>query len=528
MPRFRNEGLLIHLPEGDFMFKRALSAATIVVALIALTVDIPGAATVTIDHTKTYQTMEGFGAHGYGNFESSSFVDFIINDLGVTELRHDIPYDFEPRNDNNDPNKLELGNYAISGRVGHVIKVINATKKYGLRHIASCWSPPAWMKENTSPSCSNGAGHCGGNVKASMREEFAEFMVAYYRLIEQECGVKLYGMSIQNEPAFAEPYKSCVYTPEQYRDMLKVVGPRFEREGIDTKLFGAEDMAQTSPSYGGYINSDPDAKPYLDAYAVHGYADGVDAAPNSKGAAVWSKLRVAVIDQMRKNLWMTETSGYGTGWNAAMGLATAIHIAIHYGHASLWSWWSLDQNKLSGFSLLNGGKHTHRSLASKHYYKFVRPGDVRIGVSSDDPDVSVTAFRNTRDNNLTLVLINNGNATQMALDGEGVPAELKKYTTTSNKQCRDEGTARASSVSLDGNSVTTLVGEGYRPATVATARPTSFGPYVTGSAGGGHGAAEQFGLAGRRLGRFHRGVLIERRHEAGKGILRIVHGNERP
>ncbi len=80
--------------------------------------------TLTASISQTFQTIRGFGGFGaqkvwWDNepFYTSNFVNTLINDLGVTILRDEIPHSFEPINDNADP------------------KVINWDKRNALRNL---------------------------------------------------------------------------------------------------------------------------------------------------------------------------------------------------------------------------------------------------------------------------------------------------------------------------------------------------------------------------------------------------------
>jgi O-glycosyl hydrolase len=107
-------------------------------------------AQVTIDASKKYQTMEGFGGFGAqdvywsnGPFTIARFVDDLINDLGLAILRDNIPTDFEDVNDDSDPNSTVLSNFHYGSFNDH-IQYLKDMKAAGLKKlIISCWSAPA-------------------------------------------------------------------------------------------------------------------------------------------------------------------------------------------------------------------------------------------------------------------------------------------------------------------------------------------------------------------------------------------------
>jgi O-glycosyl hydrolase len=264
---------------------------------------------VSIDQTKEYQTIEGFGGFGPAKpwwesapFYDEAYLDRTINDLGVTFFRTQIYWDGETSNDNDDP------------------KVANAS---GFNFAPTVWTPPTWMKlfdddDRRPTECYNcyqctvgspGTEMCGGRPNPEYYDEFAEYLVTYVKTLKEKTGVDLFGISIQNEPFFANPFESNVVLPEEYADILRVVGERFQEEGLTTKFFGPEHMAEWSwgwqTKYVNEILADPLVKPHLDIYAVHGYVDGVAADYGS--AEGWTALYENISLAHDKPLWMTET-----------------------------------------------------------------------------------------------------------------------------------------------------------------------------------------------------------------------------
>src|SRR6185436_12707980 len=101
--------------------------------------------------------------------------------------------------------------------------------------------------------------------------------------------------------------------------------------------------------------------------------------------------------------WMTETSGYVDAWEGgknskgedapgAFDLAQAIYAALCYGKVSAWVWWQgSESGGMSEFSLMQGTRVGKRYHASKHFYRFLRPGARLVRASSDDPKLLVLA-----------------------------------------------------------------------------------------------------------------------------------------
>jgi O-glycosyl hydrolase len=439
-----------------------------------------------IDPNTRYQTIEGFGGFGAQKvwwaqepFYDDAFVSRLINDLGVTILRDNIPISFEPVNENDDPQNLDLSRFNLSddtpgadSHLGQHIPYLRAMQEAGLqKFIATVWSPPIWMKHNdhrgngvddpsspeaySAPSYDNTPDENTNQLKRENYEEFAEYCVAYIRTIEQETGLEVYALSIQNEPVFSQFYASAVYSPEAYRDLLKIVGQRLEDEGINTRLFGTEDVQifDRIQNFLNVINSDPEAQEQLDIIAIHNYKDdGIQ--PSDEGPSNWQRTR-EIANANEQQLWMTETSGFEDGWEGAFSLAKSIYNALHFGKVNAWVYWQMSDG--GDQALISNGEPTDRYHAAKHFYRYIRPGAVQIGSSSEDEDVLILAYEHPQDLSSTLVLINNHNSDQVVELG-GTSYEYQVFQSDAQQEFEEKGSFRGGRLILPAQSVTTLYG----------------------------------------------------------------------
>ena len=427
------------------------------------------AAEIRIDDATRHQTIEGFGGFGgkrtwWSGDDPSLYFDerwirSLIEDLGVSLLRDAVPPCFEDPNDNADPNTLDLsaidldtkpyGDHKFSTHVPYW----KALKQAGLQKlIVSVWTPPRWMKDNGS--------HISGKLIPGMDEELAERYVAFVRLLKQHSGIDLYGLSIQNEPAFQEPYESCVYSPAEYRKLLSVVGRRLAAEGLSVKLFGPEDVIGRGDAMFQYVDevcSDAEACRHFAAVAVHGYgADG--ASPSSVSARLWTDLK-ALAKKHGKLLWMTETQGAAPndgGWKNAWATVQGIYAGLTYGDLSAFAWWYLENEFFD-----NNFAPTKLFHACKQFYRYVRPGAVRIQALSDDSGLYSVAFLHPKSRILTAVILNATTGEKSAtvkLGGSIAPTSLHGFRTSLAEDHADLGTIAVSGpIPFPPQSITTLV-----------------------------------------------------------------------
>ncbi len=442
--------------------RRRVAAAISILALVGCS-DVSDApvdelpVTIAIDRDSRHQTLLGLGAFGgqrppwgRGAVSSPAFVARVVNDLGLSLLRVEVPGSLEPTNDDDDPDSTNLPGFNLHAPVpdahdslGTHLEYLRAMRAAGVEtFIGSVWSPPRWMKHNlangngtrhnTAPAYTREPGPGSNQLRREHFVEFAEFCVAYIRLLERETGIVLAALSLQNEPRFSQWYVSAVYDGEALRALVRVVGERFEREGIPTRIFLPEDtgsldaiQALAQPTL-----QDPKARTHVGALAVHGYAvDGTTPAPGD--LAPWLAL-AAWAEDNQLPLWMTEASGFERSWRGAMRLATSIQSALRFGNASAWAYYKLGETALAQDALIHREEAEPSPLyhAARHFYRYLRPGAVRVGSLSSDPGLRVVAFDGS-DGKLVLVLVNNGPAARTArFSGADLPDHFERYEST--------------------------------------------------------------------------------------------------
>lgn len=485
---------------------------TITIAALLIATALSAQVTITIDKTKQYQKIEGFGGLLQESYDwgpsttiSDKFADDMVNDLGCTIFRHIIDGGFEPVNENSDPNNTDLSKFNMGSESGcksnaHMTlntmiptlkKVRNLIEKNGEKAMfyTTVFSPPAWMKyidcvsatdgiwnrlvtdeEELAKGGTNGAGDRGG--PKDYKNEFAEFCYAYLQTMKNN-GVVIDAFSIQNELVFPQPYSSCVYSPESYLATFRTTGKYLRDKGFNTRMMFTEDIGDLG-RYNSYIKPitrDAVASKFADIAAIHSYSANA-VSPGSTDASLWTSLD-KVSRQMNANraFWQTETSGYTNDYAGAISISTAIFTGLKYGKLNAWMFHGLSHpTEIEGL-VLKGAVKTDRYYACKHYFKYIRPGSINVDITTSDESLLSLAFQNNEKKTLTVVLTNVGNAEKTislkTIQGTGVPTSYKMYMTkNSNTRCADQGNVTASSsIKMPANSIVTLVGENSLPET---------------------------------------------------------------
>jgi glucuronoarabinoxylan endo-1,4-beta-xylanase len=428
---------------------------------------------ITIDSSKKYQTIEGLGTaiaiHMLKLHNDPELINKLASDLGMSMLRLYPSPSFEPENDNDDHTEFDWSNYDFIGKTdeGEIVKLQHDIikefyKTSDPKIILSVFTPPAWMKDSGS--------EIGGKLRSDMYNEFAEYYSAYIKGIKGSTGVDVYAISPQNEPRWEQWYASCVYTCPEMNEVLKVLGNRMKTDRLGVKLFSAEDLmggdwipwTQPWREYFNELVSDSSALFSCDIIAVHTYEDGVK--PSSPSIPLWNELRTQ-SQKYNKSVWMTETSGYDDSWDNEKGglqLGQAIFAALRYGNCSAWVWLNAamhrEFNPHEGLVIYeeNGSlSFPPKYYAAKQFFKYIRPGAIRISAVSSDQDINVVAFMNPAHDKSTIVIINSGDESKdLTIKNFDVDNSLA-FRTSENEKCI-EIMVENNLINSPGKSITTI------------------------------------------------------------------------
>jgi O-glycosyl hydrolase len=413
---------------------------------------------ITVDKSTKYQTIEGFGFFGaadvwWGNAASmwnDAWGEKVISDLGITIWRNEV---YPPAI----PGANQDADWVKQKPVVLGLKAKADKYKVNLKFIATVWSPPADLKwvcnftwagdQNATRNPGVVSTKNGGTLNPNKYTEYADWLKSHIQLYK-DAGVDLYGLSLQNELMFKQSFNSCTYTIAWYNDLLINVVPKIKANFPNVKIYGTENMLNMEGKdenwkwfYHSGIKANPNAAKNIDILAVHGYSDGVAASSGSALAKMWTNHKEQFSTPMNKQAWMTETSGYVDSWEktgdkpGALNLAMDIHSGLYYGDMSAWVWWQGSESKMGEFSLMSGTVTGKRYSVSKHFYRYIRPGAVRVKSTSDDPDFFVTAFENSTKGTNTIVIINSGTVDKaVAVTGTDLPATFKMYRTNAEAE----------------------------------------------------------------------------------------------
>lgn len=383
--------------------------------------------TITINRSKSFQQMDGFGFALTGGSadlinkmstdKQASLLNELFgtdkNDIGVSYLRisigasdlddHVFSYDDLPAGETDaDMRKFSLAN--SQNALIPVLKKILTINPH-IKILASPWSPPTWMKTNDSTG--------GGHLKTEYYHAYSQYLIKYIKGMATN-GITIDAITIQNEPLNPKNNPSMVMESSEQANFIKNdLGPEFKTAKIKTKIVLYDHNADR-PDYPISILNDPKAAQYVDGSAFHLYGGKIDAL---------SEVHNAHPD---KNLYFTE-EWVGAPGNVKKDMRFHIRDII-IGAPRNWSRnvieWNLAADpKLEphtpggcteclGAITINGNNVTRNSayFIVAHASKFVKPGSHRIE-SNYIKELPNVAFL-TPSGKIVLVVFNDSNNSQ--------------------------------------------------------------------------------------------------------------------
>jgi O-glycosyl hydrolase len=414
---------------------------------------------VAINPSQTAQTWEGAGTSivawdgkALNDFyASAAFAQMFIDDFGLSVLRINLvpnilnpsgSADFSAITFSGDATKDNaLVDFARSERAkayvdsAKSLAAYAANKKKPFQVISSVWSPPHFMKQGSELLYGN-AESAKGTLKMDLANitNYARWQALAVTSFEKASGVKIAAHSIQNEPLFEMPFSSMKLEPANYAVALAATKSEFDRQKIKLRFFGPEHVGYGDPGNYWlidrqieYINEAakvPGAWKALEIFAIHGY--GGNGITSDGGSGDHWKHYWDAVKQHNRTSWQTETGGGDGAWvspaqgavKGPIGFAAALLDGITQANVSLWCNWILTGSEpLTEHVLVAGDRNQDnpKAAVAKHFFKWTRPGMVRVEVSGGDAAHRLIAWRQAKPEAWTIIGMNVKGSEEMTI-----------------------------------------------------------------------------------------------------------------
>jgi len=251
-----------------------------------------------IDHSKTYQTVVGFG----GAFTEAAAINWRLlsqhdqeevirryfaspeeGGLGYTLGRVPInSCDFSPASYNFDnvTGDMDLKNFDMSvkhdvdvGMVPMIKAAQDMISKRGAKLMlyASPWSPPAWMKLPVDGKKGMTISASPNGLDPAMQRPWAKYYSKFISAYKAQ-GIDMWGVTVQNEPEAAVGWEACLWTPQYTAEFVKNhLGPVLHEEQPGVKIIGFDHNKDHVLQWAKVLYADANAKKYFDGIGVHWY-----------------------------------------------------------------------------------------------------------------------------------------------------------------------------------------------------------------------------------------------------------------
>lgn len=331
-----------------------------------------------------------------------------------------------------------------------IISKARTTSRDGFRLIASPWTAPPWMKDNSS--------WVGGKLLDVYRATWA----LYYAKYVQACadnGIDIWGITVINEPhGNGNNWESMLFTPKEMTDFVRdYLGPTLEREGLsNVQILGYDQNRAGLREWVDEMFKDASTSKYFGGTAVHWYESTYEVFPNElqyaadKAPGKFLIQTEACIDaevpRWNDDAWYWREEATDWGWDWASKEQKHLHPKYAPAHRYARDIIGCLQNKVHGWidwnMVLNrqGGPNWARNWCTApvivdpandevyftplyyvmcHFSKFIRPGAqivssvsqhsdiMTVAAVNPDKTVSVVAFNPTSSNHTLRVELGN-------------------------------------------------------------------------------------------------------------------------
>ncbi|WP_303286353.1 hypothetical protein [Marinobacter sp. SS8-8] len=477
--RMKFSGFLRFVIIASFLISGACFAASLETGSGKM--DVP--VTVRIDNAIEYQEMAGFGATTLAGIMLTpngprDMLGATLRHQAIKAVYHDVGLTLgslelwlEPANDNNDPMLVNKDGFQWETSNAMHDLLVRPARAYGFSNYSlglkiDMRRELRWMEELRERDYSR------------YLQEVAEYVAAGVSHWQEITGAAPRLITLFNEPLSGNR-ELRGGSKQEVVDIIKSAGERLRAEGFARTRFivPAEETVAKSIDTIESILADEDARSHIGALAYHAYPydsaySSVRRILQTSGRGLPDHEEVRVRQRIYElaarydiPVWMTETSEgpgradypFGSPENLR-ARANHIHDELVYANASayfamydMWDRQSHDAHfSQRGIDFFSESSHivlidqktseVHISgigYAIGHFARWITPGLLRIDAVSDNKLVKVVAFRSNRNNELVLVIINNGDFEadiDVSLENMGLRGAVNgEYSDTSNR-----------------------------------------------------------------------------------------------
>ncbi|RXR29151.1 glycosyl hydrolase family 30 [Flavobacterium piscinae] len=311
-----------------------------------------------------------------------------------------------------------------------------AISKDGFKIISSPWSCPPWMKDNKN--------YVGGKLLPEFNDAFALYFSKYLEAYKKE-GIDIWGVTVINEPhGNGNNWESTHFSPEEMTLFVQNhLGPKLEKDGWkDVKIFGYDQNRAGLPEWVDAMYKNEETSKYFAGTAIHWYESTYDFFPDQLQYAHKKAPNKYLIEtegcvdseipHWQDDAWYWKKEATDWGWDWASEKEKYLHpkyapvnryatdiIGCLNNWVDGWVDWNMVLDKQGGPNwfknwcvapvIVDPEKDevyfTPLYYVMAHFSKFMRPGAVKIGCTTENKELMTTAVKNP-DGTIVVVVFN--------------------------------------------------------------------------------------------------------------------------
>lgn len=455
--------------------------------------------------TKTYQTVESYGASGAwwtSGWGTADFVDPLLEMVftdagaGLNNYRHNIGASVKA--DKTDassamlPSRAPLSPLTEDGKYDEDRDIGGYTVLMKLQEMGTIDDFTLFI--NSPPSTMTNSGMTFGdiwaespsNLRSDCYEAFASYVVDMVQLYNW-CGVPIKYVSPINEPHYSwdsGSQEGCHYTAAEAVEILTLVIKELQERSIQdptiahVKVSFAESGTWSNKSFVNYIYLQLYTKPELQDKIAHICAHSYGTSQSDKERLAREMRNIGAQVQFRQTEYGPAYAQPDLSITSGLDVARVMYEDLSILNVDGWSYWLTAANGLytDGLVYFNIGSEdlmpSKRLWAMGQYARFTK-GAIRIDVDEYGlpKGVKATGYVNPEDGTLVYVVLNEGTADQ-TFSFVGLPAGsvAQVYETSAIRDLELRGTITADAgYVLPAESITTFVFSNIKFEDVASA-----------------------------------------------------------
>jgi len=373
-----------------------------------------------VDARSVLGRIDGFGGNYCFNIDRPT-TQYTLDNLRVAWARARMTLaEWEPRNDNADPNKVAWEALKKNDRPDTNLRreftLAKRIQEMGIPYAVAIWRLPEWCYEQPLKEERSTA----GRVRDGMWPEVQENIESYLVYAKKTYGVEPDLLSF-NEANLGVYVR---LSDLEHCEVIKRLGRRFKKLGLKTRLLLGDVHRPDAMAYCDVAADDPDAMDYVGALAFHSWGGG-DPGLLRKWADLARKLKVPLlVTELGVDPGAWKDKSFDT-FDYAMREVRLYQDLVRYACPQGTMQWEFSDNY--GIVRLAESEKTgavtvkpsHRFWFIKHFCNLTPPNAEILETKSDHAEVLLTAFRarQRRGTAYTLHIANLGVSRQVTVTG---------------------------------------------------------------------------------------------------------------